>query len=118
MQEHKLLFKWFLRVVLLVMVEAIHFLQQLHIFQWQPMQQFNNLQSSSQPPSSIQQSIADQSSQMQVPAVASSTSVVPMSVSNADIGTSSVSKSIDGTPTVTQPNTPDLLIHRKQVSQN
>ena len=86
-----------------------------------PMATYATIQqptSSSQPPSSIQQSIADQSSQMQVPAVASSTSVVPMSVSNADIGTSSVSKSIDGTPTITQPNTPDLLIHRKQVSQN
>ena len=65
--------------------------------------------------SSVQQSISDQSSQIQVPvAAASSASAVPISV--ADTATSTVSKSIDGTPTVTQPNTPDLLIHRRQVS--
>ena len=85
-----------------------------------PMATYTTIQqqptSSSQPPSSIQQSIADQSSQIQIPPVASSASAVPMSASNIDTGTSTVSKSIDGTPTVTQPNTPDLLIHRKQVS--
>ena len=81
-----------------------------------PMATYATIQpSSSQPPVSIQQSIVDQSSQIQVPAAASSASEVTMSVPNADTAVSSVSKSIDGTPTVTQPNTPDLLIHRKQV---
>ena len=82
-----------------------------------PMATYATIQpsSSNQPPVSIQQSIVDQSSQIKVPVVVSSSSVVPMSVPNADTAISSVSKSIDGTPTVTQPNTPDLLIHRKQV---
>ena len=80
-------------------------------------QQHQHPSSQMQPPTSIQQSIADQSSQIQVPAVASSASSVPISVplSVADTVTSSVSKSIEETPTVTQPNTPDLLIHRRQV---
>lgn len=81
------------------------------------LQQQHQLPLSSQPPTSIQQSIADQSSQIQVPAVASTASAVPIGVplSVADTATSSVPKSIEGTPTVTQPNTPDLLIHRRQV---
>ena len=87
-----------------------------------PMATYATLQqqhpsSQMQPPTSIQQSIADQSSQIQVPAVASSAASVPISVplSVADTVTSSVTKSIEETPTVTQPNTPDLLIHRRQV---
>ena len=81
------------------------------------LQQQHQHPTSSQPTTSIQQSIVDQSSQIQVPAAASTASVVPISVplSVADTVTSSVSKSIEETPTVTQPNTPDLLIHRRQV---
>jgi len=62
--------------------------------------------------------ITDHSSD--VPTPSNPVSTLPMNVplSSADTAASSATKSIEGTPSsvTTQPNTPDLLIHRRQVS--
>ena len=81
------------------------------------LQQQHQHPPSSQPSNIIQQSVNDQSSQIQHASAVSSASVVPLStaLNVADTAASAVPKSTEDTPTVTQPNTPDLLIHRRQV---
>ena len=76
--------------------------------------------SSSQPPGSLQQPANVQSSQSHQQATANTSSAVPMSaaLNVVDTAAPSTSKPIDVTPSVTQPNTPDLLIHRRQVRRN
>ena len=82
------------------------------------LQQQHQHQSSIQSSNSAQQSVTDKSSQRQLSVAASTASVEPSSrttLNVADTVASSVPKSSEVTPTVTQPNTPDLLIHRRQV---
>ena len=81
-------------------------------------QQSSNVNPSIQQPPQHQQIINVQSSQMQINATVSSSNVgLPSSatLNTADALATSTSKATEGTPAVTQPNTPDLLIHRRQV---
>ena len=83
------------------------------------LQQQHHHTASSQASTSMQgPTISDHLSD--VPTPSNPVSTLPMNVplSSADTAASSATKSIDGTPSsvTTQPNTPDLLIHRRQVS--
>ena len=62
--------------------------------------------------------ITDHSSDVPTPSNPASTLPMNAPLSSADTAASSATKSIEGTPSsvTTQPNTPDLLIHRRQVS--
>ena len=62
--------------------------------------------------------ITDHSSDVPTPSNPASTLPMNVPLSSADTAASSATKSIEGTPSsvTTQPNTPDLLIHRRQVS--
>ena len=62
--------------------------------------------------------ITDHSSDVPTPSIPVSTLPMNVPLSSADTAASSATKSIEGTPSsvTTQPNTPDLLIHRRQVS--
>ena len=90
-----------------------------------PMATYATLQQQHQHTASSQASISmqgptitDHSSDVPTPSIPVSTLPMNVPLSSADTAASSATKSIEGTPSsvTTQPNTPDLLIHRRQVS--